>query len=126
MVGAGFGGIADAVAGGLEAGAEVDILEPDGPEAFIHAGELVENRLLYQEKRTGGLFDVLWESRIKISAAVVAIDGVGWEKAIDAENFEDEGERCGKAAGGKAGLPGAGEIEEAARGGATGGGFKES
>lgn len=108
MTGLEGGRIEDAPTGIRETSEEIDILEPEGVEAFVEAVDVEPGGTANEDAGAGGLDVFGGGEGVEVEGAIVAVDGVRGEEAIEAEGFEDEGGGGGEATELEAGLGQAG------------------
>lgn len=114
------GRIEDARTGIREALEEIDVLKPEGVEAFVEAAKLLPGGAEDEEAGAGGLDVFGGERGVQVEGAVAAVDGVRGEETVEAQSLEDEGGGCREAAELEAelGLVGGGKQCTAGGGGA--------
>jgi hypothetical protein len=107
----------DAPTGISETFEEIDVLEPEGEEAFVEATGVGPGGVTDEDAGAGGLDIISGLEGVEVEGAVVAVDRVRGEETVETEGFEEEGGGGWEAAELEAGLGLAGRREEAAGGG---------
>src|SRR5215469_16080180 len=82
------------ITGGEEAGAEIDVLKPDGPEAFVQTTDRLPCLSGKHQESAGRLIDPGHTHEVEFPATVMPIHRVAGPEPVDAEYFEYQG--CGR------------------------------
>jgi hypothetical protein len=99
-----FWNILNMIARADRAPAEIDVFEPYRVKPLIQATQLAPDAPAEHQESAGWLFYIGWPIQILIEISIAAVDRIRGPQAVQAEQFENQRGRRGKATDGESGL----------------------